>query len=107
MYAAFSIPSSAAFSIPSDAAFSIPSSAAFSIPSSTGNDAETLYTVMNGRHFNGGCCFDYGNAESNNLDTGAGSMEAIYFGNSRGWGHGAGTGPWVMADLENGMQHGE
>jgi hypothetical protein len=33
--------------------------------------------VLNGQHFNGGCCFDYGNAESNNLDTGAGSMEAI------------------------------
>jgi hypothetical protein len=46
---------------------------------------------------------DYGNAESNNLDTGAGSMEAIYFGNSHGWGHGGGAGPWVMADLENGL----
>ena len=29
-------------------------------------------------------------------------MEAIYWGSSHGWGHGAGTGPWVMADLENG-----
>ena len=29
-------------------------------------------------------------------------MEAIYFGNSHGWGHGAGKGPWIMADLENG-----
>eukprot|EP01046_Picozoa_sp_COSAG06_P025452 COSAG06_NODE_2139_length_7500_cov_3.787867_2_plen_146_part_00 len=46
---------------------------------------------------------DYGNAESNNLDTGAGSMEAIYFGNSNGWGHGSGEGPWIMADLENGL----
>jgi hypothetical protein len=46
---------------------------------------------------------DYGNAESNNLDTGAGSMEAIYFGNSKGWGHGSGEGPWIMADLENGL----
>ena len=58
--------------------------------------------VFGGKHYNGGCCFDYGNAESNNLDTGAGSMEAIYFGNSHGWGHGAGKGPWIMADLENG-----
>ena len=40
-----------------------------------GNDPESLYAVFNGLHFNGGCCFDYGNAESNNLDTGAGSME--------------------------------
>ena len=30
-------------------------------------------------------------------------MEAIYFGNSHGWGHGAGSGPWIMADLENGL----
>ena len=60
-----------------------------------GNDPETLYMVTNGNVFNGGCCFDYGNAESNNLDTGAGSMESVYWGNSNGWGSGAGKGPWV------------
>merc|ERR1711998_5581 len=67
------------------------------------NDPESMYAVMNGKHFNGGCCFDYGNAESDNLDTGAGRMEAIYFGNSKVWGRGGGDGPWVMADLENGL----
>ena len=46
----------------------------------TGNAEETMYMVTSGTHVNGGCCFDYGNAETNNLDTGAGSMEAIYFG---------------------------
>jgi hypothetical protein len=30
-------------------------------------------------------------------------MEAIYFGNIRVWGYGTGNGPWVMADLENGL----
>ena len=30
-------------------------------------------------------------------------MEAVYFGTSGGWGHGEGKGPWVMADLENGL----
>jgi hypothetical protein len=30
-------------------------------------------------------------------------MEAIYFGNCTGWGKGAGLGPWLMADLENGL----
>lgn len=30
-------------------------------------------------------------------------MSALYFGNSSGWGHGQGKGPWVMADLENGL----
>lgn len=46
----------------------------------TGNAEETMYMVTSGTHVNGGCCFDYGNAETNNDDTGAGSMEAIYFG---------------------------
>ncbi|KAK4553785.1 hypothetical protein LTR86_009283 [Recurvomyces mirabilis] len=50
-----------------------------------------------------GCCFDYGNAETGNGDTGAGHMEAVYFGNIRVWGSGAGNGPWIMADLENGL----
>lgn len=68
-----------------------------------GNNPETLYAVVNGKHFNTGCCFDYGNAESNNRDTGAGSMEAVYFGSAAGWGKGGGNGPWVMADLENGL----
>jgi hypothetical protein len=30
-------------------------------------------------------------------------MEAIYFGDSTSWGSGSGSGPWVMADLENGL----
>jgi hypothetical protein len=40
----------------------------------TGNDPETLYMVTSGLHYNAGCCFDYGNAETNNLDDGAGTM---------------------------------
>eukprot|EP01084_Bolivina_argentea_P020419 37968_1 len=47
----------------------------------TGNDPETLYMVTSGKHYNGGCCFDYGNAETNNNDDGRSTMEAIYFGN--------------------------
>ena len=33
-------------------------------------------------------------------------MEAIYFGNITFWGFGRGNGPWVMADLENGLYSG-
>ena len=44
-------------------------------------------------------CFDYGNAESDNHDDGAGTMEAVYFGTATAWGKGKGTGPWVMADM--------
>ncbi|KAJ7835365.1 alpha-L-arabinofuranosidase [Mycena olivaceomarginata] len=69
----------------------------------TGDAAEGMYAVLDGTHFNGGCCFDYGNAETSARDTGNGHMEAIYFGNSRTWGTGSGNGPWIMADLENGL----
>eukprot|EP00039_Didymoeca_costata_P019589 m.338152 g.338152 ORF g.338152 m.338152 type:complete len:336 (+) comp18324_c0_seq1:140-1147(+) len=69
----------------------------------TGDEPETMYMVTAGKHYNGGCCFDYGNAETDAHDHGAGTMEAVYFGSSSGWGHGGGKGPWVMADLENGL----
>src|SRR5579863_9718814 len=72
----------------------------------TGNNPESEYAIFDGTHFNGGCCFDYGNAETNNDDDGAGTMEAIYFGNIKVWGFGSGNGPWIMADLENGLYSG-
>jgi non-reducing end alpha-L-arabinofuranosidase len=73
----------------------------------TGDAPEGIYAVLDGTHFNGGCCFDYGNAETSSDDTGAGHMEAIYFGDIRVWGTGAGNGPWIMADLENGLFSGQ
>jgi hypothetical protein len=69
----------------------------------TGDAAQGMYAIFDGTHYNGGCCFDYGNAETSNNDTGNGHMEAIYFGNIKVWGYGSGNGPWVMADLENGL----
>jgi len=69
----------------------------------TGDEPEGLYAVLDGTRSNGGCCFDYGNAETSNDDTGNGHMEAIYFGTSNYWGSGDGDGPWIMADLENGL----
>ncbi|HEY7277787.1 MAG TPA: arabinofuranosidase catalytic domain-containing protein, partial [Trebonia sp.] len=69
----------------------------------TGNASEGEYAVLDGTHFNSGCCFDYGNAETNNDDDGAGTMEAIYFGTEKAWGFGSGNGPWIMADMENGL----
>jgi hypothetical protein len=69
----------------------------------TGDNPEGEYAIFDGTHFNGGCCFDYGNAETNNNDDGNGTMEAISFGNIKVWGFGSGNGPWVMADLENGL----
>ena len=75
--------------------------------SATGDAAEGMYAVLDGTHYNGACCFDYGNAETNNLDTGNGHMEAIYYGDNTVWGSGAGSGPWIMADLENGLFSGQ
>jgi hypothetical protein len=71
-----------------------------------GDEPEGEYMVTSGTHFNSGCCFDYGNAETDNRADGDGTMEAVYFGNDTEWGKGGGTGPWVMADLENGLYAG-
>jgi len=73
----------------------------------TGDSEETMYMVTRGDHVNDGCCFDYGNAETDNNDDGQGTMEAVYFGTSKIWGRGQGNGPWVMADLENGLWAGD
>lgn len=63
---------------------------------------EGMYMVTSGTHVNGGCCFDYGNAETNNNDTGNGHMDAVNFG-TEAWFSQYGSGPWVQADLENGL----
>ncbi|HEY3750857.1 MAG TPA: arabinofuranosidase catalytic domain-containing protein [Pseudonocardiaceae bacterium] len=74
----------------------------------TGSAAQGVYMVAAGGHVNSGCCFDYGNAETSNNDTGNGHMGAAYFG-TLCWfgfvvpGQCVGSGPWVMADLENGL----
>ncbi|HSD38192.1 MAG TPA: arabinofuranosidase catalytic domain-containing protein [Rhodocyclaceae bacterium] len=71
-----------------------------SIP--TGSASAGTYMVTSATHVNDGCCFDYGNAETNNLDNGNGRMGAVYFGRLC-WFACSGSGPWVMADLENGL----
>jgi len=69
----------------------------------TSDNPETIYMVTSGNYSNAGCCFDYGNAETNSRDNGEGTMEAVYFGTCTIWGKGDGAGPWVMGDLENGL----
>ncbi|MEV4348568.1 arabinofuranosidase catalytic domain-containing protein [Actinoplanes sp. NPDC049596] len=68
----------------------------------TGSAPEGMYMVTEGTHVNDRCCFDYGNAETNNMDTGNGDMDAIYFGNLC-WFSPCSAGPRVAADLENGL----
>ena len=68
------------------------------------DQAQGQYWVINGLHFNGGCCFDYGNAEIDSRDDDNGTMETTYFGNNAGpWYHGHGHGPWIMTDQENNL----
>ncbi len=67
------------------------------------DQAEGQYWVINGRHYNSGCCFDYGNAEIDSRDDDNGTMETTYFGDSTGWYHGNAPGPWVMTDQENNL----
>src|SRR3954470_5139811 len=47
-----------------------------------GDQPEGMYAALDGWHFNAGCCFDYGNAETSATDTGNGHMETIYFGSA-------------------------
>ncbi len=67
------------------------------------DQAEGQYWVINGHHFNSGCCFDYGNAETDSRDDGDGTMETTYFGNQPVWFHGEAPGPWIMTDQENNL----
>jgi non-reducing end alpha-L-arabinofuranosidase len=67
------------------------------------DQAEGQYWVINGLHFNNGCCFDYGNAEIDSRDDDNGTMETAYFGNATPWFHGSGVGPWIMTDQENNL----
>ena len=64
---------------------------------------EGMYWVINGQHVNGGCCFDYGNAETDSRDDGNGTMETAYFGTATAWYHGPPPGPWIMTDQENNL----
>jgi hypothetical protein len=76
----------------------------------TNGQAEGMYIVTGGKVDNGtgssdDCCFDYGNVENTETDTGAGHMDAINFstlspGCSRPC---APTIPSVAADMENGI----
>ena len=68
-----------------------------------GDAPEGIYSVVDGTHYDSGCCFDYGNSSTNSRAVGTGTMETTYFGNAMGWGSGAGKGPWIMADLEAGL----
>jgi hypothetical protein len=67
------------------------------------DQAEGQYWVINGLHYNSGCCFDYGNAEIDSRDDDNGTMETTYYGNATAWYRGTPPGPWIMTDQENNL----
>ena len=67
------------------------------------DEPEGIYYVIDGTHFDSGCCFDYGNSSTNGRAVGTGTMETTYYGTSTAWGRGNGEGPWIMADMEAGL----
>ena len=50
------------------------------------DEAAGIHVVVDGTHYSNGCCFNYGNASTNGLAVGTGTMESVYFGTSSGWG---------------------
>jgi hypothetical protein len=71
-----------------------------------GADPQGVYMVTSGTHYNGGCCYNYGNSQTSRTYEGGPTMDSVYFGNCSIWGRGAGNGPWVMADMEDGIVSG-
>jgi hypothetical protein len=71
----------------------------------TGSQPEGIYMVTSSNYVDQWCCFDYGSGENSHTDTGNATMNAIEWGTACWFGGCVGTGPWVEADLENGMYH--
>ncbi|MBM9510106.1 arabinofuranosidase catalytic domain-containing protein [Actinacidiphila acididurans] len=69
--------------------------------------SEGVYMVASGTHVGSDCCFDYGNAESTPYDTGNGHMDAVSIATTCYFQPCTGNGPWVEADMENGMFQGD
>jgi hypothetical protein len=67
-----------------------------------GEEPQTVYALFDGKHFNTGCCFEYGNAERNSTMLN-GSMEAIFYGcnDTHPPLPPCEKGPYVYSDLEH------
>lgn len=69
----------------------------------TNGQAEGVYAVFGGTFTGNQCCFDFGNSEIKGTDDGNGTMDALNFSRDCWDACGPNGGPWVEADLENGM----
>jgi hypothetical protein len=64
--------------------------------------AQGIYAVVDGTRYGSECCWDFGNATTDNCYGVLGTANALFFGEAY-WGTGAGTAPWFMADFEAGV----
>ena len=69
----------------------------------TGSEPDGLYAVTSSNLTSNQCCNDFGQGETNDSDDGNATMNAIYYGTDCWTGNCTGPGPWVGADIENGM----
>jgi hypothetical protein len=65
-----------------------------------GSASQGIYEVADGTHVGTACCWDFGNVTTD--PTKYGVMNTLFFGKAF-WGNGAGNGPWMMADFEEGV----
>jgi len=62
-------------------------------------DAQAIYEVADGTRVGNSCCWDFGNASTDNCGY---DWAALFFGIGL-WGKGTGSGPWFMADFTSGV----
>jgi hypothetical protein len=80
-----------------------PARAAAAAGMPTGNKPQGVYAVLDGKRPGMACCFNFGNASTNNCYGPTGQMNTLFFGGVNWWGEGAGSGPWFMNDMEAGV----
>ncbi len=68
----------------------------------TGNQAQGIYAVVDGRRYGTKCCWNFGNGSTDNCYGPTGQMSTLFFGTAY-WGRGDGNGPWFMNDMEDGV----
>ena len=80
-------------------------SSTVTIGTARGSNPESMYEIASGTNANSGCCSDFGNVETLPQDTGAGHMDTINVSTLNAVAS-TGRGPWVQADLEEGVFEG-
>ena len=64
---------------------------------------ESMYEVASGTFATAACCSDFGNVETTPVDTGPAHMDAIIISSFCAAAPCSGVGPWIQADLEDGV----